>query len=120
MININSYLKYFNHDKIDISRAFYNDDTGKEELKQLYTDIKCDIQLKEIDNPDTNALSTTPIITVLKIYCNNDVDIQNNDYVTAYKIDDKGNTIATYKGNSGQPYKDLSRTQFIITIKKGI
>lgn len=118
MININSYLRYFDNDLIDISRRFYNKETGREELKELHTDVKCDIQLKEIDNPDTNALATAPIITVLKIYCNNDVDIQNNDYVTAYKKDNKNNIIATYKGNSGQPYKDLSRTQFIMTIKE--
>lgn len=125
MINIGNYLKYFDNDRIDINRRIEivgDDGTTSEELPKepIYKDVKCDIQLKEIDNPNTNPQETTPVIFALKIYCSNSVDIKNNDYITAYKKDNKGNTIATYKGNSGQPYREISRTCFIMTIKEDV
>lgn len=107
-------LEIFDTDKIDIGRRLEieNPDgtTGETNPNQpIYINIPCHISFISADNPDSNSVDTKPIITGLRINCSLDVDLQNGDYITAYKLDNAGNVLETYKGIIGFPTVTESR-----------
>lgn len=111
---MSSALELFDTDKIDIGRRteIENPDgtTGETNPEEpLYKDIPCHISFISADNPDSNSVDTKPIITGLRINCSLDVDLQNGDYITAYKLNSKGETLEIYKGIIGFPTVTESR-----------
>ena len=107
-------LMIFDTDSMDIGRrqTITNPDGTEGEsdpLTPLYSNVPCHISFKQIDNPDTDSVDTNPIISVLLINCDLSVDIQNNDYITARKLDANGNVLETYVGSIGYPQVTQSR-----------
>lgn len=118
-------LEIFDTDKIDIGRRIEieNPDgtTGETNPNQpIYTNIPCHISFISADNPDSNSVDTKPIITGLRINCSLDVDLQNGDYITAYKLDNKGNVLETYKGVIGFPTVTESRKSAEMEMRVGM
>lgn len=111
---ISKALQILDTDKIDIGRRMpiINPDGTEGETnpnQPIYTDIPCHISFVKADNPNTDTVDTSPIITALQINCSLDVDLQKGDYITAYKLDNEGNTLETYKGVIGFPTVTESR-----------
>lgn len=122
---IGKAMKSFDTDEIDIARKIeiMNPDgtTGESSFDTpLYKGIACHISFDSIDNPDPNTAETKPIITALTINCPLDVDIQNGDYITAYKMAFNGDIIETYKGTIGEPSSSMSRKTASMQVRTNI
>lgn len=111
---IGEAMTAFDTDKIDIARRTEvenPDGTSGEALDNvpIYEGVACHISFSNYDNPDPNTAETRPVIKSLVINCSIDVDLQNGDFITAYKLDNDGNTIETYQGTIGEPTSSQSR-----------
>lgn len=115
----------FDTDKIDIGRRIEiqnPDGTTTESSAEipLYTNIPCHLSFQQIDNPDPNTAQTRPINQIIKISCGIDVDLQNGDLITAYKLAYNGDTIETYIGVIGEPTSSMSRKTAIMQVRTNI
>lgn len=111
---IGNAMKAFDTDKMDIGRRqeIVNPDGTSGETEPttpIYTNVPCHISFVTLDNPDPNTAPTRPILKALKISCSIDIDLQNGDYITAYKLANDGSTIETYIGVIGEPSTTMSR-----------
>lgn len=111
---IGKALRALDTDKIDIFRKMeiINPDgtTGETDITTpLYTNIPCHVSFVTADNPDTKTVDTQPIIVALKINCDLSVDLQNNDYIKAYKLSNNGDILEIYQGIIGEPEVTQSR-----------
>lgn len=111
---IGQAMKAFDTDKIDIYRRMEvtNPDgtTGETGLDTpIYTGIACHVAFISADNPDVATSDTQPKIVGLQINCPLDVDIQNGDYIKAYKLSAEGEVLEVYTGIIGQPSVSQSR-----------
>ena len=112
--SIGKAMQLFDTDKIDIGRrvpVLNPDQTSGESNPEipLYKDVPCHISFIKADNPDTDTVDTKPIITGIRINCSLDVDLQNGDYITAYKLSNDGSVLETYTGIIGFPTVNQSR-----------
>ena len=122
---ISEAMKTFDTDKIDIARKMeiYNPDgtIGESGVNTpLYSDIYCHISFESVDNPNPNTSETKPIIKALTINCSLDVDLQNGDYITAYKLAADGTVIETYSGVIGEPTSSMSRKTANMQVRTNI
>lgn len=111
---IGEAMQAFDTDKMDISRRteIVNPDgtTGETTTDvPIYTNVACHISFEQIDNPDPSTAATRPIIKALKISCPINIDLQNGDLVTAYKLANDSSVIETYIGIVGEPSATMSR-----------
>lgn len=111
---IGKAMEAFDTDKMDIGRRqeVINPDGTSGETEPttpIYENIPCHISFENIDNPDPNTAPTRPILKALKISCGIDIDLQNGDYITAYKLANDGSIIETYIGVIGEPSTTMSR-----------
>lgn len=111
---IGKAMQVFDTDKMDIYRRMEitnPDGTAGESSMQepLYKDIPCHIAFIRADNANPDTIDTTPVIVGIQINCSLDVDLQNNDYIKAYKLSDNGNILETYSGVIGFPTVSQSR-----------
>lgn len=122
---IGEAMKLFDTDKIDIARKseILNPDGTTTETgidTPMYTDVYCHISFQSIDNPNPNTAETKPIIQALTINCPLDVDLQNGDYITAYKLANNGTVIETYSGTIGEPVSSMSRKTANMQVRTNI
>ena len=122
---IGEAMKAFDTDKMDIGRRteVLNPDGTSGETDPntpIYTNIACHISFEQIDNPNPNTAETRPIIKALKISCPIEVDLQNGDLVTAYKLAADGTTIETYVGVVGEPSSSMSRKTAEMQVRTNI
>ena len=122
---IGKAVQAFDTDKMDIGRrqVVVNPDGTEGETNPevpLYTNIACHISFDHIDNPDPQTVVTRPIIKALKISCPIDVDLQNGDLVTAYKLSYDGNVIESYTGVIGEPTSSMSRKTAEMQVRTNI
>lgn len=115
----------FDTDKMDIARRaeIINPDgtTGETDINTpIYTNVACHISFDNIDNPDPNTAATRPIIKNLTINCPVDTDLQNGDYITAYKLSNNGTVIETYSGIIGEPSTSMSRKSASMQVRTNI
>ena len=115
----------FDTDKIDIARRIevINPDgtTGETDIDTpIYTNVACHISFNDIDNPDPNTAATRPIIKALTINCPVETDLQNGDYITAYKLSNSGEVIETYGGVIGEPSTSMSRKSATMQVRTDI
>lgn len=111
---IGKAMQAFDTDLMDIYRRIEitNPDgtTGESSMEEpLYKGIPCHIAFINADNPNPETIDTKPIIVGIQINCALDVDLQNNDYIKAYKLSDSGETLETYQGVIGFPTTSQSR-----------
>lgn len=122
---IGEAMKAFDTDKMDIGRRteVLNPDgtTGETEpTTPLYTNVACHISFDQIDNPNPNTVETRPVIKALKISCPINVDLQNGDLVTAYKLAADSSVIETYIGVIGEPSSSMSRKTAEMQVRTNI
>ena len=80
------------------------------------SDVKCHIEMQSADNPNPVAVDVPPIIQSLRVHMPTWVDIRNNDFVVAKKMDSAGNVIITYRGVCGFPAVDQARQSVLLTM----
>ena len=122
---IGEAMKAFDTDKMDIARHTEVDNpdgtTGETGVDTpIYTGVYCHISFDQIDNPNPNTAETRPIIQALKISCSIDIDLQNGDFITAYKLANNGTIIETYQGVIGEPTSSMSRKTAIMQVRTNI
>ena len=86
----------------------------------IYTDVKCHLSPRETPNPDPVTAGTMPIIISLTIICSTDIDLQNADFITARRIDSRGNILAEYEGTIGVPVVNQSRQRAIMVARQAV
>lgn len=91
--------KYFDTDLMDIHRKI-DESAGRVEI---YSNIPCNIEINQEDNPDPTAIDVTPIVSSLIIHMPNWVDVKNNDYIIAKRISNSNQILAVYRGVCGEP-----------------
>lgn len=106
--NIMSEL--FDTDYVDIKR-----DVGNE-LQEIYSNIPCHIAFNSADNPDPMSVDTKPIIQSINIHIANWVDIRNNDFLVAKRMDNKGNILIVYSGRCGNPVVSQGRKKVVMSM----
>ena len=122
---IGDAMKAFDTDKIDIFRRMpvVNPDgtTGETMIDiPVYENVYCHISFKNIDNPDPNTAETRPIIKALTINCDINIDLQNGDYITAYKLSNTGDIIESYSGVIGEPSTSMSRKSATMQVRMDV
>lgn len=122
---IGEAMQAFDTDKMDIGRrteVVNPDGTTGETTPDvpIYTEVPCHISFNNVDNPDPNTAETRPIIQALTINCSLDVDLQNGDYITAYKLAYDGTVIETYRGVIGDPTSSMSRKSAIMQVRTDV
>ena len=122
---IGEAMQAFDTDKMDIGRrteVVNPDGTTGETTPDIpiYTEVPCHISFNNVDNPDPNTAETRPIIQALTINCSLDVDLQNGDYITAYKLAYNGMVIETYRGVIGDPTSSMSRKSAIMQVRTDV
>lgn len=106
--NIMSEL--FDTDYVDIKR-----DVGNE-LQEIYSNIPCHIAFNSADNPDPTSVDTKPIIQSVNIHTPNWVDIRNNDFLVAKRMDNEGNILIVYSGRCGNPVVSQGRKKVVMSM----
>ena len=111
---IGKAMEAFDTDKMDIGRReeIENPDGTSGETEPttpIYTNIPCHLSFEQLDYPSGNTVETRPVNKILKISCKVDIDLQNGDYITAYKLSSNGDIIETYIGIIGEPSTTMSR-----------
>lgn len=106
--NIMSEL--FDSDYIDIKR-----DVGSN-LQEMYSNVPCHIAFASTDNPDPTTVDIKPIIQSINIHMPLWVDIENNDFIVAKRMDSEGNLLKTYSGRCGNPIVSEGRKKVLITM----
>ena len=106
--NIMSEL--FDSDYVDIKR-----DVGNE-LQEIYSNIPCHIAFNSSDNPDPTSVDTKPIIQSVNIHTPNWVDIRNNDFLVAKRMDNEGNILIVYSGRCGNPVVSQGRKKVVMSM----
>ena len=106
--NIMSEL--FDTDYVDIKR-----DVGNE-LQEIYSNIPCHIAFNSADNPDPMGVDIKPIIQSVNIHTPNWVDIRNNDFLVAKRMDNKGNILIVYSGRCGNPVVSQGRKKVVMSM----
>lgn len=114
--------KYMDTDKMDIGRriTIVNPDGSEGETSPdvpLYRDVPCHISFRSADNADPRTLDVIPITIGIVIYCDTNIDLQNNDLVTARKLDNSGEVMETYQGVIGFPVMHQSRQSVLMEMK---
>ena len=106
--NIMSEL--FDSDYIDIKR-----DVGSN-LQEMYSNVPCHIAFASTDNPDPTTVDIKPIIQSINIHMPLWVDIENNDFIVAKRMDSEGNLLKTYSGRCGNPIVSEGRKKVLIAM----
>ena len=106
--NIMSEL--FDTDYIDIKR-----DVGSE-LQEVYSNIPCHIAFNSSDNPNPDTVDVKPIIQSINIHMGNWVDIRNNDFIVAKRMDNNGNILIVYSGRCGNPVVSQGRKKVVMSM----
>ena len=122
---IGEAMKAFDTDKMNIGRRteIINPDGTTGETSPdvpIYTDVPCHISFEQLDYPDQNTTVTRPVNKVVKINCSVDVDLQNGDLITAYKLAHDGSILETYMGVIGEPSSSMSRKTAEMAIRENI
>lgn len=122
---IGQAMTAFDTDKMDISRRIEIDNpdgtSGEASTDTpLYSNVACHISFDQIDNANSNTTETRPIVQILKISCPIDTDLQNGDFITAYKLANDGSTIETYIGVIGEPTSSMSRKTAKMEVRTNI
>ena len=97
-------------DFIDIKR----DSGGK--LEEVYSNVPCHLAFNSTDNPDPNSVDTKPIIQSINVHCGNWVDLRNNDFIVAKRMDNAGNLLKVYSGRCGNPIVSQGRQKVLINM----
>lgn len=106
----NIMSEYFDSDFIDIKR-----DVGSN-LQEIYSNIPCHIAFTSTDNPDPTSVDTKPIIQSINVHLPLWVDIKNNDFIIAKRMDNAGNLLMTYSGRCGNPIVSQGRQKVLMTM----
>lgn len=99
----NIISELFDTDYVDIKR----DTSGQ--LQEIYSNIKCHIAFTSTDNPNPETVDIKPIIQSLTIHFPLWVDIKNNDFIIAKRMNNNGNLLAVYSGRCGNPIVSQGR-----------
>ena len=118
-------MQAFDTDRINIGRRekVVNPDGTEGEIPPtvpLYENVYCHLSFNNIDNPDPNTAETRPIIKALTINCPVDIDLQNGDYITAFKLANDGTVIESYSGVIGEPSTSMSRKSATMEVRMNI
>lgn len=106
----NILSNFMDSDFIDIKR----DSGGK--LEEVYSNVPCHLAFNSTDNPDPNSVDIKPIIQSITIHCGNWVDLRNNDFIVAKRMDNAGNLLKVYSGRCGNPVVSQGRQKVLITM----
>ena len=99
----NIVSELFDTDLVDIKR----DTSGQ--LQEIYSNIPCHIAFASTDNPNPETVDIKPIIQSLNIHFPLWVDVKNNDFLIAKRLDNNGNLLTVYSGRCGNPIVSQGR-----------
>lgn len=100
--------QFMDSDYIDIKR----DSSGT--LQEVYSNISCHLSFNSTDNPDPTSVDTKPIIQSITVHLPTWVDVKNNDFIIAKRMDNSGNLLKVYSGRCGNPVMSQGRQKILM------
>ena len=100
----------FDTDYVDIKRDVSS------QLQEVYSNIPCHIAFASTDNPDPATVDIKPIIQSLNVHFPLWVDVKNNDFIVAKRMDNNGNLLAVYSGRCGNPIVSQGRQKVSVAM----
>lgn len=85
-------------------------------LVEVYSNIPCHIAYVSIDNPNADTVDIKPIIQGITVHIPLWVDVRNNDFIIAKKIDSNGNIAGVYSGRCGNPVVSQGRKKVLMNM----
>jgi len=85
---------------------------------EVHSNIKIHASRKSLDNPDPQAISTTPVIVSVTLHMENTVDLKNNDTVILKIVNSKNEIIEAFRGTVGDPWTVNSRKRASLTMNQ--
>lgn len=83
-------------------------------LIEVYSNISCHIAYISVDNPDPNSVDIKPISQGLTIHIPLWVDVRNDDFIIAKKMDSNGNIVGIYSGRCGNQVVSQGRKKVMM------
>lgn len=102
--------KVMDTDYIDIRRDIEG------QLVEVYSNIPCHIAYVSIDNPNAETVDIKPIIQGITIHFPLWVDVRNNDFIIAKKVDVDGAMGGVYSGRCGNPVVSQGRKKVLMNM----
>lgn len=118
-----SIIPSFFNDRIDINRRIkikQEDGSVKYDLPEepVLPDVHCSISYKTIDNPDTNDVAKNPLISVLEIFVEPNIEIYKGDTITGYKYNhNRTQILEVYEGICNEPIVYPTHKQIRVILK---
>lgn len=106
----NIISELFDTDYADIKR----DSDGR--LQEVYSNILCHVAFSSVDNPNPETVDVKPIIQSLNVHFPLWVDVKNNDFIVAKRMDNDGNLLTVYSGRCGNPIVSQGRKKVLVTM----
>lgn len=106
----NIMSEMFDTDYVDIKR----DVSGQ--LQEVYSNISCHVAFVSADNPDPATVDIKPVIQSLNVHFPLWVDVKNNDFIVAKRMDGDGNLLAVYSGRCGNPIVSQGRQKVSVAM----
>ena len=83
-------------------------------LVEMYSNVPCHIAYMSVDNPDPLNVDVKPIIQGMTIHVPLWVDVRNDDFIIAKKMDSNGNAAGIYSGRCGNPVVSQGRKKVMV------
>ena len=106
----NIMSEMFDTDYVDIKRDVSS------QLQEVYSNIPCHIAFASTDNPDPTTVDIKPIIQSLNVHFPLWVDVKNNDFIIAKRMDNDGNLLEVYSGRCGNPIVSQGRQKVSVAM----
>lgn len=122
-LKVKNILPQYFIDKVDINRRIKiksEDGSVKYDLPEepIIKDVPCSISYKIIDNPDTDDVAKNPLVSVVEIFLQPDVEVFKGDTITAHKYNhDKTQILSTYTGVCNEPILYPTHKQIQVILK---
>lgn len=95
-------------DYIDVKRDV------KGSLTEMYSNVPCHMAYVSIDNPDPLSVDVKPVVQAIRVHLPLWVDVRNDDFLIAKKMDSYGNVAWTYSGRCGNPVVSQGRKKVLM------
>ncbi|MCL1788347.1 MAG: hypothetical protein FWG38_10220 [Defluviitaleaceae bacterium] len=85
---------------------------------EVHSNIHVNATRVNVDNPDPNAVSATPVIVTMRLAMPVDTDVQNGDILIVKRADSSGHITEAWRGTAAEPYTAHSRRRVLLTMQQ--
>lgn len=126
MINLSGFSPIIESTMTDTMDGYryvdYTNDDGTTETKMsaspVYSNHRCRLSFKGIDNPGDGEIDKVPLTLVPKLFCPVTSSIMAGDYVIVKRKSNAGDVLHTYAGTIGLPAVYETHKEVLLSIEE--